>query len=261
MFTSNRFSKIIFLLCLTVLGTNVKADEQSEIHFSGNIYGTHTNLMPYKGYQDDLSITASAQDSDFPLLVFARLLSTNYHYLIDTIPNNTAYTNDSRLAFGLGVDLKLNDYFTLRLISEQVKNKLYDQSYNQPSYGVIYNQYIGFGYFDLNNYLESFYIPRISSKVDTFFKVQALRSFYITQSNESSNVVYPTLQLKAKYNDDSVFGVSGQNISAGVGYKFYQVLDKDSVSFLVEGHSILFQSHDFNGDWFQALAAIQWLIN
>lgn len=264
MLTTNRFFKsIICFLAFVIFSFKAVADSSGsdKIYFSGNLYGTHVNLMPYKGYQDDLSFTAALKFSEAPISLFTRYLSTNYYYLNDTLISNTNYTSDQRTALGLGLDIKVNDIITFRVISEQIKNKLANESFSQISYGIIYNQFMDLKLFEMSNYLESFYIPRISTTIDTYLKIQALKSYYLQQSSKSSNAIYPTVQIKAKYNDDSRFGISGQNLSFGGGYKYFSRYDKSNFSILVEGHSVVYQSRDFNGDWLQLFAAIQWLIN
>jgi hypothetical protein len=101
----------------------------------------------------------------------------------------------------------------------------------------------------------------VSEKIDTFFRVQALKSFYLTRSNESSNTLFPFVEVKGKYNDDAVFGVSGENANLGAGYKYFRKYDSSTFAFVLEAHSVFYQSQNFNGDWVQGLAAIQWLIN
>ena len=253
------FFRILFLVC--VAGSPAVAADVSAVHFGTDVYASHTNLMPFKGYQEDLSAMVYAQYSDVPVLPFVRYVLSNYYYLNSTLPATTDYTSDQRTAAGVGVDLRINPYLRVRLLNEQVNNKLANQNFNQSSYGIIYNQYIDLQRFEINNYLESFYIPRISERLDTFFRIQALKSYYLSRSEDSSNVVYPLLQLKAKYNDDSIFGVSGHNISVGAGYKYFKKTAFDGLfSAVLEGHAVVYQSRDFNGDWFQALAAVQWLI-
>lgn len=231
-----------------------------KINISADLYAVQTNLMPYKGYQNDVSTTVYAQYSDYKLRPLIRYLITNYYYLTELVPpNNTAYTSDRRTAVGVGLDYKFNDYLKFRYIVESVDNKLSSSSYTQESYGVIYNQYLEFEYLELNNYLESFLIPRVSSNnLDTYFRIQALKTFDINRTANFSNVLYPFVQTKVKVNDNVNFGVSGQNGSVGAGYRFYGVnATKDSFAFVLEGHSIFHQSKNFNGDWAQLLAALQ----
>lgn len=230
-----------------------------KLKISGDFYAAGTNLMPYSGYQNDIITTVYALHQDYRIIPFVRYVITNYYYLIDLPVNNTISTSDRRTAVGLGLDYKYNNYLKFRFIFEAMENKLSNTSYNQESYGIIYNQYLEFRFFEINNYLESFLIPRVSSKtIDTFFKVQALKTYYINRSAMSSNAIYPFVQTKVKVNDDNNFGVSGQNFSFGPGYKYYGVNSlKDSFAFVLEAHSILYQSKDFNGDWMQLLAVLQ----
>lgn len=231
-----------------------------KLNISTDFYSDQTSLMPYKGYQNDLSATVYAQYADYSLVPFVRYMLTNYYYLNEKDPvGNKAYTSDRRNAAGLGLDYKLNNYLKFRFIVEAIGNKASNTNYTQESYGLIYNQYLEYKYIEFSNYLESFLIPRISSKeLDTYFKIQALKSFFINRSVVYSNVIYPFIQTKLKVNDNSNFGVSGQNGSVGIGYRFYGVNpSKDSISFVLEGHSVFYQSKNFNGDWNQILAALQ----
>lgn len=242
------------------------ADEDiaGKINISADLYAVQANLMPYKGYQNDISTTVYAKYSDYRLMPIIRYLITNYYYLNELVPpNNTIYTSDRRTAVGAGLDYKFNDYLKFRYIVESIDNKLSKKSYTQESYGLIYNQYLEFKYVEFNNYLESFLIPRVSSKnLDTFFRIQALKTFYLNRTANSSNVIYPFVQTKVKVNDNVNFGVSGQNGSLGAGYRFYGVNDtKDSFAFVLEAHSVFCQSKDLNGDWSQVLAALQMWID
>lgn len=258
----NRISKVLILAATSIFVAQTSyAQESSSFKLGADLYGTHSNLMPYKGYQDDLSATLYLQYKDFLVVPFVRYVDTNYYYLNEA-GGNTAYTSDHRTAAGGGLDIRLLPYLKLRLISEYITNKLSSQSYSQDSYGLIYNQYIEVAGLEFNNYLESFYIPRASNSIDTFARVQLLKNYYVTRSNESSNALFPFVQVKAKINDDAVFGVSGQNASVGAGYKYFRKFNSDSsLALLLEGHSVIYQSRDFNGDWMQALAAIQFLYN
>lgn len=243
-----------------------KEENGSEINISTDLYMVQTNLMPYKGYQNDISATVYAQYADYQLLPFVRYVLTNYYYLNEYAAGpgpglslRTDYTSDRRDAAGGGLDYKFNNYLKFRFVVESINNKLSDTSYTQESYGLIYNQYLEYEYIEFSNYLEAFLIPRVSSdKIDTYFKMQALKSFYINRSVTSSNAVYPFVQAKLKINDDANFGVSGQTGSVGAGYRFYGVnATKDSFTFILESHSVFYQSENFNGDWSQFLAALQ----
>ncbi len=157
-----------------------------------------------------------------------------------------------------------NDLFRFRAVVESIRDDLTSVTYTQDSYGLIYNQYADFSYFEINNYLESFYIPRVSKgTLDTFFKVQVLKSFYLNQTPEMSQGLFPFVEVKAKLNDDVNFGQTGHNGSAGLGYKFFGVTPGGSSNFsvVIEGSSIFYQSKNFNGDWFQSMVAVQWVIN
>lgn len=239
----------------------VVKDESKEenMEIGVDFYASQTNLMPYDGNQNDFITTlyGRLQDSQFvPLL---RYVVTNYYYLNRGMTNNRIWSSEGRTAIGLGVDYKYNNYLKFRFILENINNKVPVTSYTQDSYGLIYNQYAEFELFELNSYLESFFIPRVSRKtVDTFIKVQALKSYYISCSAMASNVMFPFAQVKIKVNDDNNFGLSGRNLSVGPGYRYYTVnSNKDSFAFVAEIHSVLYQSKDLNGDWMQMQAAMQ----
>lgn len=226
-----------------------------------DIYASHTHLMPYKGYQDDISGTLYFQYQDQRLVPFVRALSTNFYY---QTADNTDFISDHRTSLGIGLDYKMFSYLKLRYIYESIHNKNSDTTSGQSGYGIIYNQYFDLAVFELNNYAESFYIPEVSTgSMDTFARLQALKSFYLLRSDRASHALYPFLQIKAKINDDANFGLSGQNASVGGGYKFYAHTTQTGGSFsaVIEGHSIIYQSEDFRGDWLQTFAALQWMIN
>lgn len=251
---------IVFSVCQrTSAAETQKAEDKSQFNLSVDLYGVQTNLMPYKGYQNDLMATVYLKYGEFPLIPFLRHVETHYYYLIETPPTNENYTSDRRLASGGGLDLKFNNYLKFRYIVESVDNKLSNTSYTQESYGLIYNQYLSFKYAEFNNYLETFLIPRVdNNSPDTFLKIQMLKSFYLSQSNHFSNVMYPFLQIKVKSNDNANFGVSGESANLGAGYRFYGVNDtKDSFAFVLEAHSVFYQSEKLNGDWLQMMAAFQ----
>lgn len=231
-----------------------------EIKVGVDFYGSQTNLMPYDGYQNDVISTIFGRRNGYKLVPLIRYVVTNYYFLNEfESPNNKIWNSDRRTAIGLGADYKFNDYLKFRFIVEAVKNKNSGTDYTQDSYGVIYNQFIQLKHFEVNNYLESFYIPRVASRsLDTFFKIQALKSHDLSRTATASNVIFPFIQTKVKVNDDSNFGVSGHNFSVGPGYRYYTVnAQKDSFAFVLEIHAVIYQSKDFNGNWMQALAALQ----
>jgi hypothetical protein len=233
----------------------------SGLGIDADIYGSHTNLMPFKGYQDDLSASIFLKYDDGPLRPFVRALTTNYYYVF---PGFESHVTDYRTAYGFGLDYQIWDVLRIRLIQEKVHNRLADTEYTQNSYGIIYNQYLEFTDFDMNNYLESFYVPKFSTTTaDTFFRLQILKPYYLSYDDSASNAVYPFLQVRSKVNDDAIFGVSGQNASVGLGYKIFVTTEgrQHSFSALFEANSIFYQSEKFEGDWVQALAALQWMIN
>lgn len=246
----------ILILILAFTHTNwTLAQENEGLHFSADFYSSHDHIMQYKGKVTDIAATLYIQNNDFFVKPFIRANVSQYNFL-----SGIAFTDYSRNTIGLGLDLIINKYLRIRLLDDQVYNSTTGQSYNQDSYGIIYNQYIAFDYIEFNNYLESFLIPRISSgKMDTYLRVQGLKSFYLKSDADHSHAVYPFAQFKAKYNDDQNFGLSGNSISSGIGYKYFKKInDRNSLAFLLEGHSVVYQSKDFNGDWIQALAVIQY---
>lgn len=272
------FVKIILVLtsCLTL------QTAKAEFNISTDLYAVQTNMMQYKGYQNDLSATLYFKYEDYKLIPFLRHVLTNYYYLDERVrgTNGTIdYTSDRRRATGGGIDYQFNSYLRLRLITESIDNKLYRSHYTQESYGLIYNQYLNPGYIEFSNYLETFLIPRVSSnKLDTFLRIQAFKSFYFKSGLAFSNAIYPFVQVKAKFNDDANFGISGQNLSVGGGYKFYGTNNstpnsvgiknatlkngsvkssEDCFAFMIEAHSLVYQSKDFNADWSQIMAVLQ----
>lgn len=250
--------KILNILILILIFSHTSwtlAQKNEGFHFSADLYLSHDHIMQYKGKVTDVAATIYAQHNDFFIKPFIRASTSQYNF-----SSGVTFSDYSRNTIGIGLDLIINKYLRIRLLDDQVYNGLTGQSYNQDSYGIIYNQYIAFEYIEFNNYLESFLIPRISSgKIDTYLRVQALKSFYLKSDTEHSHVIYPFAQFKAKYNDDQNFGLSGNSISTGAGYKYFKMLnDRNSWAFLLEGHSLVYQSKDFNGDWIQALAVIQY---
>lgn len=243
-------TSLLYGVCSHAQGFNLRTD----------LYASYTHLMQYEGTQADFSATLYGEYDDYRLVPFVRGLLINYHY---RLPNTPAFLDDNRSSAGLGFDYRIFDSLRFRAVVESIHNDLADTTYVQDSYGFIYNQYIELPGFELNNYAESFYIPRVAKgSMDTFARLQVLKSFYLTRTLESSHALYPFVQAKAKINDDANFGLSGQNASVGAGYKFYGINEAKDNSFsaVVEGHSVFYQSSNFNGDWFQVLGALQWLI-
>lgn len=250
-----RAINILILISVFTYSSCTFAQENQALHFSGDVYLSHDHIMQYKGQVNDLAVTVYAQHNDFFIKPFIRASASQYSF-----SSGAAFSDHSRSSIGIGVDLIINKYLRIRLLDEQVYNGLTGMSYNQDSYGIIYNQYIGFDYIEFNNYLESFLIPRVSAgKMDTYLRVQALKSFYLKSDSEHSHAAYPFAQFKAKFNDDQNFGLSGNSVSTGIGYKYFiKFDDRNSLAFLLEGHSVVYQSKDFNGDWAQVFAAIQY---
>ena len=253
------------MLTLSFSSYAQSADPQNKgARLAVDLYAVHANIMPYKGYSNDLMATVHLKYNDWKLRPFVRYVYTDYHFLNTLPPGNTTYTDDTRKAGGIGLDYFFTDYFRARFIYEAIDFKLSNQNVNQESLGLIYNQMISLGSFVLNNYAEAFYIPRLSNdNFDNFLRVQALVPFDIYSDKlEFSNTLYPFAQVKIRANDNYVFGLSGSNMSLGLGYKFYDVLSNVSnFSLLLEGHAVVYQSSNLNGDWAQALLALQYLYN
>lgn len=243
---------------LVLAGFVAKADTSLTL----DLYGSSGSLMPYKGTQSDLTATVYLNYGNKVLRPFLKAGYSKFDYKTET--NNTITTvNDERKAAGGGLDLVLNQYVKIRFISEYVTNKNSGQQYSQESIGLIYNQYLNLGALDLNNYAEFFNIPRFSStSVDSFARFQLLKPFVLSSDEDSSNTLYPFLQYKIRGNDNAIFGVDGSQMSAGLGYKYY---DKSwqggSFAFLAEAHSVVYQSSNLNGDWAQYLLAVQYIFN
>lgn len=232
-------------------------NEEAEMSF--NAYASHVNLMQYKGYQDDLIATFDFKLYNSKIHPFARASLNQFSYLPPGVSGD--YISDQRISVGMGLDYFFTDVLRARLIIENINNKLSSTHYVQESYGLIYNQYFEFTHFQMNNYAEAFLIPRVSNKaIDTFARIQVLRTFYLHRTQTCFHALYPFAQFKTKFNDNSLFGVSGQSLSGGIGYKFYGTSgadQADNFSALGEVHSVAYRSRDFNGDWIQFMVAVQ----
>lgn len=242
-------------ILLTAANAVAQESETSQgLHLSADIYASHSSLMQYHGQQNDLLGTFHLGHSDFFIKPFLRASYTGYDF-----GGDTRIADYSRKAAGGGLDAFVLPFLRLRLITESVTSSDTGRTYQQDSYGLIYNQYLDWDFIELSNYLESFYIPRVSSdKIDTFLRVQALKSFYLQSSAEQSHSLFPFVQYKAKYNDEANFGLSGHVVSAGGGYKFFSRRGRHNTAFIIEGHSVLSQSRNFDGDWFQVFGAFQY---
>ena len=247
-------SALVTLTSLSTFGF-----DSDELKLSADLYASHSNLTTFKGYQDDASLTFKLKYTDFMLQPFAKLSTSHYYYLDERIANNTTYTSEHRNEYGLGLDLVILPFLKIRYIYEYGKNLVTDRNYEQESYIIIYNQFFDFVSFQLNNYLESAIFPRLSTnKFNTYIRVQALKTFDISRTIDTSHVVYPFLQVKYKDNEERLFGFSGHAETVGLGYKAYSKFSAESsAAFLLEAHSVLYQSTNFNGDWLQALAVVQ----
>ena len=254
----------VLLSAMTVLGAEAEDPNlRDDLRLAADLYASRSGLTTYKGYADDLSLTLKLKYANWKLVPFVKASMANYRYLNESIPGNTVYDLDERTATGAGLDLFLNKYIRLRYIHSWVNNKTSSKTYDQDEYLVIYNQYVDLTKIEMNNYLESVLIPRYSNtRWNTYLRVQLLKSFYLTREIDSSNVVYPFVQLKVKENDEDYFGKSGNLASVGLGYKFYsRPSAPSSLAFLLEGHSLIYQSRDFNTDWAQILAVLQLTYN
>lgn len=255
-------SKVKTLLFAGLVLFVVNPSFASQTKVSVDLYAVTSHLMPYKGTQSDLSATAYLKFGENVFRPFLRGVYTKYQYKNETaaVPVNI---DDERRAAGGGLDINLNDYLRIRLLSEYITNKSANTQYSQESYGLIYNQYLSTGAFDINNYAEAFSIPRFSSSgFDAFVRIQLLKPFYFSTSEKHSNAIYPLLQYKTKVNDNAIFGVSGSQLSAGLGYKYYNKnWNSGTLAFLAEAHSVAYQSINYNGEWAQMLVALQYTYN
>lgn len=255
-----RNEKLIFFIFVQAF-TSMVCGVERIANLSINTYASHSRLMPYKGYQNDLSVTAYIKFEDWRVSPFLKTSVTEYRYQLS---EGAVDTTDHRYAFGGGLDYKIYNFLKARLIFESITNESNPSQYNQDSYGLIYNQYLEFSAFQYNGYAESFYIPRVSTQgMDTYLRLQILKGYDLYRADQSSHVIYPFLQLRAKENDNALFGITGSNFSGGLGYKFYtrSQHETNEISLLAEGHSVFYQSKKFNGDWLQALIVLQWIIN
>ncbi|MEQ1723492.1 MAG: hypothetical protein ABL930_09975, partial [Pseudobdellovibrio sp.] len=233
--------------------------DTSDLRVAFDISATHSGLTTYKGYSDDFSAYLKFKYKDWFVQPFLKAGSSSYYYLDETISGNTSYSRNEKNGIGLGVDVYLNKYIRIRYVHDWYNNKTDKTYYQQDAYLLIYNQYLDLQAFELNNYLESVIVPRYSNNASTYLKMQGLKSYYINRDINYSNSIYPFAQLKLKNNDEEFFGKSGTLVSVGLGYKYYgkpQV--QSSLAFVLEGHSVIHQSKDFNSDWFQILAVLQY---
>jgi hypothetical protein len=255
-------SRVIILLFASLVFFTVKPSLANKTIVSIDIYAVKGHLMPYKGTQSDLSATLYLKLNEKSFRPFLRRVYTNYQYKNET--NVLPITvDDERNTLGLGIDYIINDYLKIRFIKEDVVNKNANTKYLQDSYGLIYNQFISLGVVDLNNYLEAFNIPRFSpDSFDLFARIQVLKAFYLSNTEDDSNSLYPFIQYKIKSNDNAVFGVSGSQLTAGLGYKYYNKnWSNGTLAFLTEAHSVAYQSTFYNGEWAQILVALQYTYN
>lgn len=254
--------KINTLLFATLVLFAATPSFANQTKVSVDLYAVTSHLMPYKGTQSDLSATAYLKLGESVFRPFLRGVYSKFQYKNETaaVPVNV---DDERKAAGGGLDIYLNDYVRIRLLSEYITNKTANTQYSQESYGLIYNQYLSTGAFDINNYAEAFSIPRFSSSgFDAFARIQLLKPFIFSTSESYSNTIYPFFQYKTKVNDNAIFGVSGSQLSAGLGYKYYNKnIASGTLAFLAEAHSVAYQSLDYNGEWAQMLVALQYTYN
>ena len=246
---------------LVVLAATPSLANQTKV--SVDVYAVTSHLMPYKGTQSDLSATLYLKFRESSFRPFLRGVYTKYQYKNETAAVPVT-VDDERKAAGGGIDIILNDYFKIRLLSEYIMNKTASTQYSQESYGLIYNQYLNLGNtLNLSNYAEAFSIPRFSSQtIDLFARFQLLKPFSFASAEDYSNAIYPFLQYKVKSNDNAVFGVSGNQFSVGLGYKYYNKnWAAGTLAFLAEAHSVAYQSTDYNGEWAQMLVALQYTYN
>lgn len=255
-------TKVKTLLFASLVLFAVTPSFANQTKVSVDLYAVTSHLMPYKGTQSDLSATVYLKFGDSAFRPFLRGVYTKYQYKNETVAVPVT-VDDERKAAGGGLDIILNKYLRIRLLSEYINNKTANTQYSQESYGLIYNQYISTAAFDINNYAEAFSIPRFSSSgFDAFARVQLLKPFYFSISETHSSAIYPFVQYKTKVNDNAVFGISGSQLTAGLGYKYYNKdLAAGTLAFLAEAHSVVYQSIDYNGEWAQMLLALQYTYN
>jgi hypothetical protein len=252
---------IVMVVVLDSALAQTSSSSEHDTRVGLDVYAAHSHLMPFKGYQTDMTLTAYLKIKDYRLKPFLRATGTDYKY---QIIESTPFATDQRYAAGGGFDFQLFEPLKFRAVFDSIRTELSKSTYLQDSYGLIYNEYIDLSAVEFNGYIESFYIPRVSTKnVDSYIRLQLLKSYYLYRSENLSNALYPFVQFRAKDNDNALFGVTGNNFSAGLGYKFFANTESkiNKFSFLIEGHSILNQRKNFNGDWGQALIALQWIIN
>lgn len=260
-------TKPLLLICLFFTHSIIWAESSidlSDIKFTADVFASHNHLVTYKGTQDDISATFKLKYPDFRIQPFARLSASNYSYLNESIIGNTEYTDEHRQSAGIGLDFYiLLPILRLRYIAETITDKVSNSTHQRESYVFIYNQFIDLQIVQINNYLESSIIPKLSSeKFNTYFRTQIFKPFDITRSADSSNVYYPFVQLKIRDNEEQLFGASGNLTSVGLGLKNYTRLNgRSSISFLLEGHTVVLQSKEFNSDWNQLVAVAQYSFN
>lgn len=236
------------------------AVKEKGLYFTADFFGSHSSLMQFKGYQDDLSASLYLQYRPFPLVPFLRFLTSQYYY---TPQGATDSISDRRISAGGGFDLRFTDWLRFRAMTEQINDKVAATTRQQESYGLIYNQYLQMGWLESNGYAESFYIPKLSNeKLDTFASLTLFHTFYLNAAVNSSHSLFPFVAGRVRVNDDAIFGLSGSNATAGAGYKYYHTSGKDNnFAIVLTGHSLIYQSKDFDGDPTQVQAAIQWQTN
>jgi|GEM_PF-4194030 len=249
---------IVFIISMSKI-SYAQGVDTSDLRVAVDMSGTHSDLTTYKGYSDDFSAYVKFKYKDWFVQPFLKASSGSYYYLDERIVGNTSYSRNEKNGIGFGVDIFLNKYIRFRYLHDWFNNKTDQTNYEQDTYLLIYNQYLDLQAFEVNNYLESVIVPRYSMKASTYLKTQALKSYYIARDPEYSHTLYPFAQLKLKNNDEEFFGKSGTLVSVGLGYKYYSKPQVQStLAFLLEGHSVVHQSIDFNSDWFQILAVLQY---
>lgn len=258
------FSCLLGLLLGSLFSSGAHAFDYDELKFSADVYGAHTHLVTYKGYQDDINVAFRLKYPDFRLQPFVRYSDSHYYFLNESIPGNTDYSTEYRTSLGAGLDLFLiMPYLRIRYIAENITNKITDTKSDREAYILIYNQYIDLEAFQLNNYLESSVVPKLSTeKLNTYFRIQALKTIDLSRTVDSSNVIFPFIQVKARDNEELLFGASGNQGSVGLGFKNYtRISSKSNIAFLLEANTLLYQSREFNADWNQLLAVVQYNYN
>ncbi|MEQ1723375.1 MAG: hypothetical protein ABL930_09385, partial [Pseudobdellovibrio sp.] len=122
----------IYKLILFVIFLRCNSIYAQEMNLRSDIYASHTNLMSYKGYQQDLSATIYLEYDKYRFVPFIRGLIIKYHYQVPTMPD---FQDDTRTSAGIGFDYRIFDSLRFRFVLENIHNELSNTTYGQDSYG------------------------------------------------------------------------------------------------------------------------------